>query len=84
MTRAATVNGVGLLRQLTKVHKPKVQRATARWSNDDGEIVESQDVIMCPAKEWPGILRSRRALASWSVLTFGQNIVAVSPPSKVV
>jgi hypothetical protein len=83
MSLAATVNGVDLDRRLTKVQKRKAQRAIANWANDDGEVVESQEVIMCSAKEWPQMLKAKKSLASWSVLAFGPNVVAISPPKIV-
>lgn len=84
MSRAASINGVVLTRKLTKIQVPKVQRAIAKWIDGDGDVVESQEVIMCPAVQWPRILRGNKALANWSVLLFGDKVVAISPATKVV
>jgi hypothetical protein len=61
----------------------KIQHAVARWADPDGKPIRKQDVIECWAEDWPAILASDSRFSTWSVLTFGTKIFAISPMEPI-
>jgi hypothetical protein len=61
----------------------EIQHAVARWADPSGKPRCKQDVIQCWAEDWPAILASDPRFSTWSVLTFGLTIIAISPKESI-